>query len=177
MARDIKFLATDLKQATAAAAREASVQVMNGLAQDGPAWTGKFSSAWYALPNGGSPGGHRSEGKIYSYQLKDVPVVKFTKGVIYRIVNSMEYADQALDLVPFDPKDRERTLRSPIGTLEPPGVRPVNGRRGDIRSGPASNRSTAPLDWFPNYTGGGQLQKDLRVGAKRGFDLYKPPSS
>lgn len=177
MTRNIKFLVDDIKEATVSATREASVQIMNGLAQDGPAWTGKFSSAWYALPEGGSPGGHRSEGQVYNYQTNDVPITKFRSGVVYRIVNGMEYADQALDLVPFDPKNRERPLRSPIGSLEPLGTRPLNGRRGELLNGSGQNRSTAPLDWFPTYTGGGRLKEDLGAGVRKGFDTYKPPAS
>jgi len=174
MARDIKFLVNDIKEATVQAAREASVEIMNSLAQAGPVWTGKFSSAWYAVPEGGSPGGHRSEGKVYQYDLRNVPKSRFKAGTIYQIVNGMEYAGQAMDIVPFDPPEERLTK----GTIDPGrlryGVRPAGGRRGELTSGPDSNRSTAPLDWFPDYVGGGKLKKDLGTGARKGFGTYKP---
>jgi hypothetical protein len=62
--RDISFLVNDIKAATIEAARNAAVDIMNNLAEQGPVWTGRFSSAWYAVPDGASPGGARSEGKI-----------------------------------------------------------------------------------------------------------------
>jgi len=178
MARDISFIVNDIKNATVQAAREASVQVLNSLAKAGPVWTGKFSSAWYVVPDGGTPGGHRSEGKIYTYDLRNVPKTRFKAGTLYQIVNGMEYAGQAMDMVPFDasgklerkgPIDPER-----IKTKGGHGVRPEGGRRGEVLDGPKRNRSTAPLDWFPNYVGGGQLKKDLGVGARKGFGTYKP---
>ena len=77
MARDISFLVKDIKDATVRAAREACVEIMNGLAEEGPAHTGRFSSAWYALPSGATPGGARAEGQIYKYSLRNVPKTRF----------------------------------------------------------------------------------------------------
>ena len=174
MPRDIKFLVNDIKEATVQAAREASVTIMNSLAQAGPVWTGKFSSAWYAVPDGDTPGGARSEGKIYKYDLRNVPKSRFKAGTLYRIVNGMDYADQAMDMVPFDPPEEEIKK----GTIDPErlrrGLRPTDGRRGELLPGSKGNRSTAPLDWFPTYTGGGQLKRDLGTGARKGFGEYKP---
>ena len=47
------------------ALRKAAVEVMNNLAEQGPAYSGDFSSAWYAVPTGQAPGGpreHQGEG-------------------------------------------------------------------------------------------------------------------
>ena len=172
--RDIKFLVNDIKAATVEAARNAAVDIMNSLAESGPVWTGKYSSAWYALADGASTGGARSEGKIYTYDLRNVPATRFKAGTLYRIVNGMPYADQAQDLVEFDPPE-EKIRR---GTIVPDrliyGTRPEGGKRGEVRDGGRQNRSTAPLDWYVTYINGGALQKDLGTGTRRGFGTYTP---
>ena len=168
--RSIKFLVKDIKAATVEAARNASVDIMNSLAEKGPTWTGRYSSAWYALPTGDSPGGARSSGKIYKYVLRNVPKSRFKEGFTYTIVNGMSYADQAQDLVPFDPTDPIE--QGPIEPVEFFGKRPENGRRGDLRPG-KGNRATAPLNWYLDYINNGLLQKDLGKGAKRGFGTFR----
>lgn len=167
--RSIKFLVNDVKAATVEAARNASVDIMNSLVKEGPAWTGRYSSAWYALAQGDSPGKNRSENKLYKYDLRNVPKTRFKQGQMYAIVNGMSYADQAQDLAPFNPTDP--ILRGPIKDVEF-GERPKGGRRGELLSGQA-NRSTAPLDWYLTYINGGALQADLGKGAKRGFGTFK----
>ena len=172
--RDIKFLVNDIEKATVEAARNAAVDIMNNLAEAGPAWTGRFSSAWYAIPAGDTPGGPRSEGRIYKYDLRNVPATRFKAGTLYQIINGMDYADQAQDLVPFDPPE-ERLRR---GALDPErierGERPEGGMRGELLSGGLGNRRTAPLDWYLTYINGGALKRDLSNGVKRGFGTYKP---
>ena len=171
--RDIKFLVNDIKQATVQAAQEAAVDIMNSLAEAGPVWTGRFSSAWYAVPEGGSPSGARAEGKVYKYDRRNVPATRFKAGTLYRIVNGMTYASQAQDLDPFDPREELTT-----GTIRPDklirGQRPAGGRRGELLDGGEGNRATAPLDWYVNYINGGALQRDLGTGVKRGFGTFKP---
>jgi hypothetical protein len=171
--RDIKFLVNDIKQATVQAAQEAAVDIMNSLAEAGPVWTGRFSSAWYAVPEGGSPGGARAEGKVYKYDRRNVPATRFKAGTLYRIVNGMDYAAQAQDLDPFDPRKELTT-----GTIRPDklrrGQRPTNGLRGELLDAVNSNRATAPLDWYMTYINGGALNRDLGRGAKRGFGTFKP---
>ena len=81
--RDIKFLVNDIKEASVQAAREACVDIMNSLAERGPAWTGKYSSAWYALPSGSSPGGPRSKNRVYNYDLRHVPKQRFKDCLLY----------------------------------------------------------------------------------------------
>lgn len=169
--RDIKFLVNDIKEASVQAAREACVDIMNSLAERGPAWTGKYSSAWYAVPPQGVAGGPRSKNRVYKYDLRHVPVKRFKEGGTYRIRNGMSYADQAQDLAPFDPKDPIKNR--PVKPIEEEGKRPQGGRRGDLGPGKGNVR-TAPLDWYKDYVNGGQLQKDLKTGAKRGFGKFKP---
>lgn len=52
MARSIRFLVKDIEEATVQATQEACVEIMNGLVEAGPGYTGEFSSAWYAVPRG-----------------------------------------------------------------------------------------------------------------------------
>jgi len=165
MARDIKFLVKDIEEATLRGAQEACVQIMNGLAQAGPAYTGKFSSAWYALPKGATPGGSRASGRIYRYDKRNVPLARFQQGTWYNIVNGMDYADEAMDLTPFVYEDFKRQ-----DTVKPQktGTRPTGGTRGQV-TGTGRNTSTAPLDWWPKYNAAGQLDADLAKGFRLGF--------
>ena len=165
----IKFMLNDIRKASVDAAREACVDIMNSLAEEGPAWTGAYSSAWYALPPGDSPGGARSTGRIYKYDLRNVPKQRFKKVGTYSITNGMDYAGQAQDLEPFDPEGYPES--SPIKPAKP-GIRPIGGRRGELRPG-KGNLSTAPLDWYLTYVNGGALRKDLANGASRGFGKFK----
>lgn len=170
MARPFTRLLKDTKEVVAFAVRRAAVEIMNDLAQEGPAYSGKFSSAWYAVKPGEAPGGPRSSGgKIYKYDLRNVPSVKFKSGTYYQIVNGADYAPQALDLEPglF------------IGQPEDPIKAPVKGGRGkgsrkgnyrySVTSGDSDAFSTAPQDWYVRYTQGGALQLSLGNGVKIGF--------
>jgi len=165
MGRDLKFLVKDIEEATVRAAQSAAVQIMNGLAQAGPAYTGSFSSAWYAVADGGTAGGPRAEGRIYRYDKRHVPLARFKAGNWYKIVNGSSYADEAMDLVPYVPGDfvRQRPLKP-----QQRGARAEGGRRGEL-SGSGGNTSTAPLDWWPKYNAAGQLQADLARGFRMGY--------
>lgn len=165
----IKFMLNDIRKASVDAAREACVDIMNSLAEQGPAWTGAYSSAWYALPPGDSPGGARSTGRIYKYDLRNVPKQRFKNVGSYTITNGMDYAGQAQDLEPFDPEGFPDS--SPIKPTKS-GRRPEGGMRGELRAG-KGNLRTAPLDWYLTYVNGGLLQKDLSKGAKRGFGKFR----
>lgn len=165
MGRDIKFLVKDIEEATVRAAQSAAVQIMNGLAQAGPAYTGSFSSAWYAVPKGGTAGGPRASGRIYRYDKRNVPLAKFAAGTWYKIVNGAPYADEAMDLVPYVPENFRK--QTPVKS-QTTGSRPQGGRRGEL-SGAGGNTSTAPLDWWPRYNAAGQLDADLARGFRAGF--------
>lgn len=170
MARDIRFLIDDINDLTVQAAREASVRVMNSLAESGPVWTGEFSSAWYALPEGQQPGPPRATGGIYKYDLRNVPRARFSQGkTFYQIVNGASHAGIAMD---FEESTFRAVGQPVIPARVQAGRRPGGGRpslRGDISSGEGRGRRTAPLDWFPNYVQGGGLQRDLSLGASKAF--------
>ena len=166
MARDISFLVKDLKKVSVQAAREACVEIMNGLAEEGPVHTGAFSSAWYALPSNGTAGGPRSEGKIYKYDLRNVPKTRFTKTGLYQIVNGSDHADEAMDLVPHVYEEFEEVEPLKQRTY---GRRADGATRGAVGGNSGPNWRTAPADWWPTFNSGGQMQKLLAKGANKAF--------
>ena len=176
-AKKFKDLIPDVSESVKKSLRQASVEIMNGLVKSGPAYSGEFSSAWYALPPGQSPGGSRSKGKEYRYDLRNVPKAKFKElkpGAYYEIVNGMDYAPQALDLE----EGRFRSQRDDDGKIIPPIKRnPVveGGRRTGYFRGQVTEAkggeaiSTAQQDWYNNYIRGGGMERDLGQGVKLGF--------
>lgn len=166
MARDIKFLVKDIEETTLRAAREACVEIMNGLVKAGPAHTGEFSSAWYAVPKGVSPGAPRKSSGLYKYDLRNVPKANFKEGGIYRIVNTAPHADEAMDLAPHTYEEFED-----VKPLKPRiyGFREDNATRGDVNGGFGPNWRTAPADWWPTFNSGGMLSKLTKKGANKAF--------
>lgn len=167
MAKDIKFLIKDVKDATVNAVRQASVEIMNGLVDAGPGYTGEFSSAWYAVEKGQKPGGPRSSNGLYKYDLRNVPKTRFkSSGTWYEIVNGAPHAAEAMDLEPYSYEDFEE--QAPV-KAQKRGFRPEGATRGDLSGTGGSNTSTAPPDWWPTYNVGGNLSRDLARGVQRGF--------
>lgn len=166
MGRDIRFLVKDLQEATTNAARQACVEIMNGLVAAGPGYSGEFSSAWYAVAQGQQPGKPRNATGLYKYDLRNVPKTRFpTAGLWYSIVNGADHAAEAMDLVPHKYGPFDGTAIKP----QKEGVRPANATRGNLVGGSGPNTSTAPLDWWPTYNVGGALRKDLAKGIRNGF--------
>ena len=172
MARDFKNLLNDAKELVNQSARQAAVEIMNGLAETGPAYSGQFSSAWYAVEPGQEAGGPRSAGgDIYKYDLRDVPKARFRSGTYYEIVNGTSYAAQALDLeegVFRTQYDENGNILDPVKDPIAVGSR-FGDKRGQVSSGSGFAVSTAPLDWYVTYTNGGAMQRDLGNGVKLGF--------
>lgn len=171
MARDIKFLVKDMEAATIKAARQASVEIMNGLVAAGPAYTGEFSSAWYAVEKGQAPGGPRAANGLYTYDLRNVPQTRFkASGTWYEIVNGAPHAAEAMDLEPYTYEDFDE--QTPVKPQKR-GYRRDGATRGDLSGGAGPNTSTAPKDWWPTYNVGGGLSRDLARGVQRGFGAAK----
>jgi len=161
----------DLRKSVTGAVRVAAVEIMNDLAQAGPAYSGAFSSAWYAVPPGQEPGGPRSKGSIYKYDLRNVPRTRFKNGSYFEIVNGASYAPQALDLeegVFISQLDVDGEVIEPIKTPTSIGKR-TGSRRGNVSAGKGFAVSTAPLDWYVTYTSGGSMTRALEQGVKIGF--------
>lgn len=177
--RGFESLIPDVEQTVLNSLRRSAVEIMNDLSKAGPAYSGSFSSAWYAVTPGSAPGGPRSKGGQYKYDLRNVPKSKFKnlrQGSYYEVVNGADYAPQALDLEPgkfFSQEDAQ-------GNLIPPVVTPVETgqRTGPIRGQVSSDNdipkklpaiSTAPLDWYSTYASGGGLKISFERGVKLGF--------
>lgn len=150
-------------------ARRATVEIMNGLAEAGPEWSGEFKDSWVAhSPAGGSAGGE------YPYKMSNVPELPATKKEVQRktkfiIENVAEHAAIALDQKAVSRDQFINPGFEPQGDVVATGSRPEQGKRGDV-SGKGSARSTAPLDWYPTFAQGGKMQKAL----ERGVRLAKP---
>lgn len=148
------------------AARNAAKEIMNGLAEAGPDWTGEFKDSWVAhAPSGGSGGGE------YPYSLSDIPKLPATRReaerkVKFIIENVAPHAPIALDLVDVAREDFKYPGQGPQGDVVARGERPDNGKRGEVISGRGNARSTAPLDWYPLFTQGGKMQKALERGVR-----------
>jgi len=153
-------------------ARKATKEIMNGLAEAGPEWSGEFKDSWVA---------HTALGDVgvgeYPYTLRAVPRLPATRReamrrIKYTIENTAPHAAIAMDLVDVPREDFRSPGFGPQGDVVARGGRPDKGRRGDV-SGKGQSTSTAPLDWYPLYAKGGKMQKALI----RGVDLAKPDTT
>jgi hypothetical protein len=175
---DLRNLAPDVRKAAFDALRNAAKEVLNDLAEISPNWGGAFRESWYVETPDGKRG-VKPTGEGGRYNLFNIPqlgtqsrtargqfgpVVPPANKVQLFIGNSASYAQEAMDLIPgrFKYPGFE-----PAGEEQPRGTR-QNGIRGDLRA-PGKNRSTAPLDWYSTYMGGGAFTAAFNKGAKAGF--------
>jgi hypothetical protein len=172
-------LTKDINKNLASQVQSAAVEITNGLAQAGPAWSGAFSAAWDVVEAGQSGSPSRGTGRVYRYDKRNFPLSRFENALErgrtrFEIVNSSPYADIAID--------REESvfiaIGEPVGEIVKQGFRPKSGDgeqepnlRGDVAMGHTQEEPnasiTAELDWFETYASGGGLQRDLRYGASR----------
>lgn len=150
------------------AARRSAVEIMNGLADAGPEWSGEFKDSWMAHSAHGSSAGS------YPYKLSDIPELPATKREVERrskfvIENVAGHAAIALDLASVPREQFTYPGYEPQGDVVATGERPDTGKRGDV-SGTGDSRSTAPLDWYPTFIKGGKMQKAI----ERGVRLARP---
>jgi hypothetical protein len=174
---DLRNLAPDVRRIAVDALRNAAKEVLNDLGEISPNWGGAFRESWYVETADGKRG-VRPTGENGKYSLFNIPQLnvrgrdvrgRFTsapptsKTQLF-IGNSAPYAQEAMDLIPGD---FEYPGFEPAGQEQPRGAR-QNGIRGDLRA-PGKNRSTAPLDWYSTYMGGGAFTAAFNKGAKAGF--------
>lgn len=171
--KDLDTLAVSLGYNGPAKAAES---VISDLQAVGPIWTGKFSNSWQiTTPTGVISGGTGAVGpaKPVGAPLlkgKDFARIVSAGARPFRIHNTTNYADQATDLAPFRPTGRVPDPMVGNFVMEQ-GTRPEGGLRGEL-IGEGINVSTAKLDWFTNYAGGGQLDKTVARAMRknvRGF--------
>jgi len=174
-------LGDDINKKLARAVQESAVEIANGLANAGPAWTGEFSSAWDVVPAGQAGKAPRGGGRVYRYNKRNFPLSRFENslkrgGNRFEVVNTAPHVGIAID--------QDEALFSAIGSpVKEPVVRGFRrkdgfgeqdlGLRGDVAPGYTQEEptasATASLDWFETYSGGGGLNRDLRRGTERAF--------
>lgn len=190
----------DIRNRINLAARRAAAEIMNQLAEKGPAYSGKFRDSWRAIPAGSGASGNR--GGKYPYQTSDVPSLskslkEVRRATVFTIENIAEYAAVALDLEsPDEAPFYVNPGIDPIGGIEA-GV--IKGRRygairGQVRKFNADdyrqmkedrkvgasvrppNISTAKLNWYTNYMRGGQVDKEIERAFKFAFSASSRPA-
>jgi hypothetical protein len=145
----IPDLRSGLQLSLEMAARDTTMK----LKEIGPYWSGDFEAAWVVelgqtliesdRPEEIPEGGIRTSAEPRKVTPVNIPLDDTDALRGYTIGNKMEYADQAMDLVP--------------------GTDDVY--RGD------RERATAPKDWFENYLLGGQAQYVIAGSLKKGMGL------
>lgn len=164
--KDVSQMPKDLRKLYNDMARLAAVEIMNGLGDAGPAWSGEFRDSWVAIPFG--PSATSISGGSYPYQINDVPEYPLTVKEVarvkkYEIRNVAEHAALALDL---EEGNFRRQETPPVKPVIDSGTR-RSGKRGDVvtdSEGRAS--STAPLDWYFTYIQGGAMANALKEGVQ-----------
>jgi hypothetical protein len=176
-----KKLAKDINRAIARGVQGAALQVMNGLVEAGPAWSGEFSASWRFVPYGESGGGAGPAGGVYKYTKKNLIITTVERYINsginkFQFVNTSDHANIAIDL--------EESVfihkGSPVKPNQFTGWRPTNENgdqtphlRGDLDGATfhdgTEGSATAPLDWYITYTKGGGLSVDLGRGFSAEF--------
>ena len=184
--QELKKMSRALLEQVNEAAREATVKVMNDLAEKGPEWDGTFKNSWIAVPVGKGASGWA--GGSYPYTINDVPNLSITLAEMRRVKkftleNIQPYAPYALDLEEgkFTPPNFPRKDKglNPKGKVVKKGTRDTSRPtlRGDISGGAprqgksieGQSRITAELDWYKTYIKGGAMKKAMVRGIKTGF--------
>ena len=169
--QELKKMSRALLEQVNEAAREATVRVMNDLAEKGPEWSGDFKNSWMAIPAGKGASG--STGGEYPYTIDDVPklstnLAEMRRVTKFRIENRQPYAPYALDLEEGVFRG-DRKGNFPIGKVVAKGSRPTPGKRGNVKGGGGEATSTAELDWYRTYLKGGAMQKAIVDGVRAGL--------
>lgn len=169
--RRISSLAESTKKKINLVIRRAALEIMNGIAEAGPNWSGEFRGSYVCTAIG--TGAKQASSGSYPYTLKNIPQLSTTVRELSRfnrleIGNQADHAEIAMDMQPavFE------TTTSPEGPIVGRGFRPVSPHlRPDLNpvrteDHPKPGRITAPVDWLPNYLKGGGLQENLSAGVR-----------
>ena len=182
----LEDLVPDIAAAVAQSAREAAAEIMTGLGDEGPAWSGDLRDSWTAVPIGGARQTRAGVGegdtskavKGWPYSANDVPSVSIepgqrTGGSVYRIENTAPHAPYALDLEPgkfFRPSD-DPIPEKVDGWVQEDVARPEQSHlRGDQDPSRYGEWSvTADDNWYENFASGQGVQEALAQGVTRGL--------
>ena len=166
-----------------------AVQIVTDLQDKGPSWSGKFSNSWviktpsktFTCPSPGQ-GGEPRRIQRPSVSGREILSSQFLKdSIIFEIYNKSPYNFSGVPYKAYALDEIEgRSYRNPLWGLEPQtqkGRKAVKGsntantgrkrpaKRGDIGGGDPNSMSsrTAPLDWFPTYIQGGEINRAIRI--------------
>lgn len=176
LAREVQ---KNLTPVIARGVRDAAVEIVNGLVDAGPGWSGQFSRSWHVTAPGETPpSGERGGDDIYEYTYRNFQLRKFERAldrggrsIKFEIVNTAPHADIAID--------KEEATFYQIGQpLKPQiegGPRPGDRDDGQVEhlryqigylgyGEEASSSITAPQDWFETY-----VQSVMQSDLARGF--------
>jgi hypothetical protein len=183
-------MSEDIQKAAISALRNAAKEVLNDLAEAGPAWSGEFRDSWYVETTDGERG-VKVGGDDGKYNLFNIPLLskqgrsargQFTKARPPSNIGSIEllignfspYAQEAMDLIPGKfIRQESDPIKAPVDV----GVR-FGKFRGDVRSlsteeilerGKKPSFSTAEPKWYDTYMGGGAFSAAVKRGARAGF--------
>ena len=174
--RDAKRMTDEMIDEVNQGIRGAALEIINELAELGPNWDGNFIDEWIAIPLGKGASGE--SGGVYPYKIDDIPTLAINKKEagrvkVFEIVNKSDYAPYALDLVQgrFSPHFAVKGTpnKAPVETGKRDNTRETF--RGELTSEPGQGRSTAELDWYNTYTGGGGIGKNMQTGFNRGINF------
>ena len=174
--RDARRLTDDIIDDINNGMRGAALDIINELAELGPNWDGNFIDEWIAIPLGKGASGEG--GGVYPYKIDDIPTLAIDKKEagrvkVFEIVNKSDYAPYALDLVQgrFSPHFAVKRTpnKAPVETGKRDNTRETF--RGELTSEPGQGQSTAELDWYNTYTGGGGIGKNMQTGFNKGINF------
>lgn len=157
---------------------KACIGIVDDLQQVGPSWSGKFSNSWkiktpsrlFTCPSPGV-GGEPRHIQRPTISGREAVSSEFLKdSIVFEIFNDSPKKGFAMDqqlgwfrrdfrwgLEPQTQKGKNSLALVSSGRQNP-------SLRGNIGGGPGPLSSrTAPLDWFPTYMRGGQLNRAIRV--------------
>lgn len=168
--KDFSRIGRDIRALVSRSAKLAAVEMMNDLAEKGPDWRGTFQNSWVADSYTGGPGSKTS----YPYSENSVPEIGLSiaesrsaligKIFSYTIYNVAPHAEIALDLAPGE--TYFRPTPKPDGQIVNQGTRRTMIRGDVVTDAEGGAITTAPLDWYLTYLGGGGALKALEVGVK-----------
>ena len=174
--RDAKRMTDEMIDEVNQGIRGAALEIINELAELGPNWDGNFIDEWIAIPLGKGASGEI--GGVYPYKIDDIPTLAIDKKEagrvkVFEIVNKSDYAPYALDLITgrFSPHFAVKRTpnKAPVETGKRDNTRETF--RGELTSEPGQGQSTAELDWYNTYTGGGGIGKNMQTGFNRGINF------
>ena len=174
--RDAKRMTDEMIDEVNQGIRGAALEIINELAELGPNWDGNFIDEWIAIPLGKGASGE--SGGVYPYKIDDIPTLAIDKKEagrvkVFEIVNKSDYAPYALDLVQgrFSPHFAVKGTpnKAPVETGKRDNTRETF--RGELTGEPGQGRSTAELDWYNTYTGGGGIGKNMQAGFNKGINF------